>query len=87
MGKIRLSMSQENSSSSTGAGQLLRKGAQRYIQGDFRGRGVCVSVLVQELVVEDRGRQSESVFDIVGRVLDANQSSLAKYIAVLLSGD
>src|SRR5271157_2944594 len=42
---------------------------------------------MEKLVVEDGGRQPESVLDIIHRVLDTNQPSLAKYIAVLLSGD
>src|SRR5271157_2639879 len=50
--------------------------------GAFRG-----SVLVEKLVVEDGGRQPESVLNIVNRVLDTNQPPLAKYIAVLLAGD
>src|SRR6266446_5374245 len=49
--------------------------------------GVCRSVIVEKLVVEDGGRQPECVLDIVNRVLGTNQPPLAKDAAVLLSGD
>ena len=42
---------------------------------------------MEKLVVKDRGYQPESVFDIVDRILGANQPSLAKYAAVFLPGD
>lgn len=45
------------------------------------------SVLVEKFVIEDRGRQRESVVDIFHRVLGPNQPALAKYIAVLLPRD
>src|SRR5229473_5082911 len=51
------------------------------------GSGVCRSVIVEKLVVEDGGHQPECILDIVNRVLDSNQPPLAKYTAVLLSGD
>src|SRR6266851_2560659 len=51
------------------------------------GSGVCRSVIVEKLVVEDGGHQPECILDIVNRVLDSNQPPLAKYAAVLLSGD
>ena len=45
------------------------------------------SVFVEKFVVEDGGRQRVRVLGIVQRILDTNQSSLAKYAAVLLTGD
>jgi len=50
-------------------------------------QAVRSSALMEKLVVEDGCRQPEGVLGIVNRVLDTDQPPLAKYIAVLLSGD
>src|SRR5260370_26493056 len=50
------------------------------------GSGVCRSVIVEKLVVEDGGHQPQCILDIDNRVLDSNQPCLARYAALLLDG-
>jgi len=75
----------ENSSSSKGVGQPLRTGRRFAIQS--LRLSLCDSVLVEEFVIENGGRERVTVFAIVSRVLDADQPPLAEHVAVLLSGD
>src|SRR5208337_3408830 len=50
-------------------------------------QAVRSSVMMEKFVIEDGSRQRVSVLDIVHCILDTNQPSLAKYIAVFLPGD
>src|SRR5580658_2520833 len=87
-GKV-LTLSRETLAAAAGRGNPLSAVGlwTLWLRFSFRRRGEANLLFVQKFVIENRGREPESVFGIVDRVFSSNQPTLAEYVAVFLPGD